>query len=684
MRDAVLLLDLRRRHLEVAAELELAVDDVVDRVRAPGQRVVGAAARPAAAAPLVGEDDLGAVVVEGRRVPVGEALVDDLVDALRVQRVGDVEQDAVARAGAGGDPALGEHGDVVALVGAVGLLGVVAVVAAPPQPGQDAGLGVGEHGRAVDDARLGRLVDRDLDDVDAEQRGALVAGRLVDAARHLLLVAHDGGPGVVDDDLAVLARAGDDRVRVRAAAGLDRADLHRPCQVADVEDAKPAEALGADVLVDALEPAIEPPSGLLDRHDQQVADDGDVALPARADHRAEQLRHSALGQPVDVEAVVAAGHHHVAGEGHVGVGETQQRRALVVLVLLFLRILGILRHRVRRFLPGGLFLRRLQVFRRQLGRVAWVKETGRLGERGHEFQVLDRHAGVIEPGLESRARVGGQPDQERVHALDLGGLVVGDVRGELEQHRIVGRAGLFEQLLDHRHRALVVGDHQRQEQPVEVRAFGGSEFGHLLRRGHAGHRVVGVHCMVFGRIGHRLAALTKPVLHELDLVSLRCIDAPGDVDQLLPVRAVGHQRGHLDGLVMVRDHVLHEPGIRRRVARIRDLNGLIRAELTRRLARRPRLNDRRLGDANGGATRQKHGQAGTAQQPIQVIRGHDQWCRSSIESSSSGWRASSQPQCIRMVHTRRQQQLIGVEPRFSQKISSPPIFLVRKPRFDPD
>ena len=215
-----------------------------------------------------------------------------------LQRIGDVEQDAVARAGAGGDPALGEHGDVVALIGPSGLLGVVAVVAALPQPGQDARLGIGEHGRAVDDARLGRIVDRDLDDVDAKQRGALVAGGLVDAALHLLFVAHRAGAGVVDDDLAVVARVvpwpamgpGDHRVRVRAAAGLDRADLHRPGQVADVEDAQPAESLGADVLAHALEPAVEPAAGLFDRHDQQVADDRDVALPARADHRAEQLR----------------------------------------------------------------------------------------------------------------------------------------------------------------------------------------------------------------------------------------------------------------------------------------------------------------------------------------------------------------------------------------------------------
>ncbi len=86
-------------------------------------------------------------------MPVGEALVDDRVDAPGGARVRDVEEDAVAGARAGREPARGIHRDVVALVGRLGLLGLVAVIAAPPQAGQDAGLRVGEHGRAVDDAR---------------------------------------------------------------------------------------------------------------------------------------------------------------------------------------------------------------------------------------------------------------------------------------------------------------------------------------------------------------------------------------------------------------------------------------------------------------------------------------------------------------------------------------------------
>ena len=93
-----------------------------------------------------------------------------------------------------------------------------------------------------------------------------------------------------------------------------------------------------------------------------------------------------------------------------------------------------------------------------------VEEAVRLGQRGHQFEVQQGLAGIHRtPAVKRRARIIGQPGQEHVHALDLGLLAVGDLIRELEQDRIVGRARLFEQLLDHLHRALVVGDHQLEE-----------------------------------------------------------------------------------------------------------------------------------------------------------------------------------------------------------------------------
>src|SRR5690606_35490191 len=101
---AVLRLGLRGGNLVVAAVLELAVVQGEDRVRAPFPPVGGAAAGSGAATPFVGEDDLFAVVAEGRGVPVGEVRIHHLVDADGVGHVPDVQQDAVARAGPGGQP----------------------------------------------------------------------------------------------------------------------------------------------------------------------------------------------------------------------------------------------------------------------------------------------------------------------------------------------------------------------------------------------------------------------------------------------------------------------------------------------------------------------------------------------------------------------------------------------------
>src|SRR5258708_5757404 len=109
VRDAVLLLGLRDRTLEVAAELKLLVDNVEDGVGAPGELIRRAAARRGAAPPLVGEDHFGAVVVERRRVPVREVLVRHRIEADGGHRLRDLEQDAVARTAAPPHPARSLH-----------------------------------------------------------------------------------------------------------------------------------------------------------------------------------------------------------------------------------------------------------------------------------------------------------------------------------------------------------------------------------------------------------------------------------------------------------------------------------------------------------------------------------------------------------------------------------------------
>ena len=204
VRHAVLLLDLRRGNLEVAAKFEPPVHDVVDGVGAPVHRIVASTARPAAAAPLIGEQHLVAVVVKRGGVPVGEAAVADVIDAHGIQRIADVENNAVARAGAGRDLPRGKHGDVVTLIGRPGVLSVLAVVAAAPQAGDLSGFGVRKHGGAVHDTRAAGVLERNFDHVDAKQRGALVAGGLVETTRQLVCIAHRGGSGVVHHDAFIV------------------------------------------------------------------------------------------------------------------------------------------------------------------------------------------------------------------------------------------------------------------------------------------------------------------------------------------------------------------------------------------------------------------------------------------------------------------------------------------------
>src|SRR5690606_7652703 len=140
---------LRRGQLVVVLEHQLwcraAAVDGEQRVSTPGELMVRGAARAGAAAPLVGEHHRGAVVVEVRRVPVGEVLIGHRVDPDRVGRVGDVDEYAVALAGTGGQPDLREGRDVVAGV-RVGGRGV-------PGPGRRALTRVGTRvrgpGRAV-------------------------------------------------------------------------------------------------------------------------------------------------------------------------------------------------------------------------------------------------------------------------------------------------------------------------------------------------------------------------------------------------------------------------------------------------------------------------------------------------------------------------------------------------------
>src|SRR4029079_6227413 len=147
------------------------------------------------------------------------------VETHRVHRIRDVEQDAVARAGAGGEADFGKHRDVVALVGDAPRLRSQTAITALLETGDGAGLQVREDARPVDDLRLLGRRQRHLDHVDAEERGVrILFGVLARAAGELVAGAHGAGARAVDVDVGLVLRIGHQRVRVRAAAGLATLD----------------------------------------------------------------------------------------------------------------------------------------------------------------------------------------------------------------------------------------------------------------------------------------------------------------------------------------------------------------------------------------------------------------------------------------------------------------------------
>ena len=113
----------------------------------------------------------------------------------------------------------------MAFVSPTGLLCVIPVVTTAPESGKRAGFRVCEYGRAIDNARVGGVVDGDFDHINAEQCRTVIPGGLVKTSRQFLRVTNARNARVVNDQSAILAGAGNDRMRVRAATRLHGADL---------------------------------------------------------------------------------------------------------------------------------------------------------------------------------------------------------------------------------------------------------------------------------------------------------------------------------------------------------------------------------------------------------------------------------------------------------------------------
>src|SRR4029079_9397305 len=76
---------------------------------------------------------------------------------------------------------------------------------------------------------------------------------------------------------------------------------------------------GSETLRTAIEPAVRH----LDRHEEQVPVNGDVALPARTHQRGQQTGLRRVRNVVDVDAVKISLEHAIALEREVGVGECE-------------------------------------------------------------------------------------------------------------------------------------------------------------------------------------------------------------------------------------------------------------------------------------------------------------------------------------------------------------------------
>ena len=245
VRDAVLRVGLRRRHLVVAAEHQLLVDDVEDRVGAPVRQIGRAAARPRAAAPLVGEDDLRAVVVERGRVPVGEVLVrsrDRAASGCTGSEMSSrmpLPEHAPAASPSSGKTVMSWHWLVV-------LVRCVPGPWSPPvqRPAMAPVFASAKMRGRLTIARLLGRGERHFDHVDAEERGVRVLLRIAArAAGELFARAHAAGARAVDVDASTCPSG---RSPACACASRGRSAPPPPARglrdVADVEDAHAAEA----------------------------------------------------------------------------------------------------------------------------------------------------------------------------------------------------------------------------------------------------------------------------------------------------------------------------------------------------------------------------------------------------------------------------------------------------------
>ena len=174
-------------------------------------------------------------------------------------------------------------------------------------------------------------------------------------------------------------------------------------------------------------------------------------------------------------------------------------------------------------------------------------------------KVADRLFRIEDARRQRGTRIVRQAGEEGVHPLDLGVLVIHDLACEFVHDRIGSRAALAVQFLHHGDSALMVTHHQLQEITIEVRATRGGQSFQLIGRRHACHaRMRGV---THARHRHRLATVRQPAAHEGDFIFLRSVDTACHGKNFRRIGPVRCQCRHLDGLLVVDNHALHESDI---------------------------------------------------------------------------------------------------------------------------
>ncbi len=118
------------------------------------------------------------------------------------------------------------------------------------------------------------------------------------------------------------------------------------------------------------------------------------------------------------------------------------------------------------------------------------------------------------------------------------------------------------------------------------------ELAHVLRRGHAGNDVI-----VLTRSGRGLdflASRSQPLLHQGDVGLELAPELFCEIPHSVLLGALGREPGHLQRLIVVSDHLLHEPHVRHRIANAGEIGRLIRRDHLGLRSRRSRPHDRWL------------------------------------------------------------------------------------------